>query len=85
MNEQLIETLLRCIIDLLIEIEYAGDKQIDPDFCVKTMEITAFELQKLSHSDVEKIQNIISKIKKGVNDEQRMFFIDNFIGNFGLE
>jgi len=85
MNDQLIKVLLQCIIDLLIELECADDNQIDPDFCVKTMEIVASELQKISSSDMKSIRYAINQIKENEMNDIRRAFVENFIGNFGLE
>jgi len=85
MNEQLTKTLLQCILDLLIELEYADNNQIDPDFCVRTMEIAASNLQQLSHSEIKKIKNTINKIKGNERNADRRRFIEDFIDHFGLE
>jgi len=85
MNEQSIEILLQCILDILIELEYADDNQIDADFCVRTMEIAASVLHKISHSDIGKITDIINKIKENEKDGVRCAFIEDFMNNFLAE
>jgi len=85
MNEQLIKVLLQCIIDLFIELECASDNQIDPDFCIKTMEIVASGLQKISSTDMKSIKYAINQIKENETNNIRRAFVENFIDNFGLE
>jgi len=85
MSEQLIKILMQCILDLLIELEYADDNQIDPDFCIKTMEIATSELQKIPSPDIKKIRDIIDKIKENETSDDRRIFIEDFTDNFGLE
>jgi len=85
MNEQLVKVLLQCILDMLIELEYASDNQIDPDFCVRVMEIAASDLHKISYPEIKKIRAITNKIKENEINDGRRIFIENFISNFELE
>jgi len=84
MNEQLTKILLQCILDLLIELEYADDNQINPDFCIRIMEVAASNLQQFSYSDTKEIRDLIKKIKENEINADRRRFIEDFIYNFSL-
>lgn len=84
MTESLTKVLSKCIVDVLFQIESAGEGQLNSDFAMAVMEAVGAELQGLDSGDTMAFIAAINEIGEvGISDRRRQF-IEDFPDNFGL-
>lgn len=84
MKNQLIQTLLFCVIDLLFQLESAGENQVNDDFAVSLMESVGAELQSLDEAAITELISIINKQAAEEDDVSRREYLESFAENFGI-
>jgi len=84
MTDPLVKSLSVCLTNLLIELEYANENQVNNDFAVSLMEATSAELQLINKKNLLDLISVIFEISASETDEKRKIFLENLPDNFGL-
>lgn len=84
MTAKLIKTLAACLTDLLFQLEYADDDQMNSDFAVNLMEATSAELQNLGQTEIEAFMQAVEELAAAETIEDRKAYLAAFGENFGL-
>lgn len=84
MTESLTNILSKCIVDVLFQIENAGEGQLNSDFAMAVMESIGAELQGLDSRDTMAFIAAINEIGEVDISDGRRQFIEDFPDNFGL-
>ncbi|WP_338550199.1 hypothetical protein [Roseovarius phycicola] len=80
----LVNVLLERLIDIAYALETASDSEVNSDFAVKILEMTAAGLQNLDQQDLESLQGSVESFAKNEVDPSRRQFLGDFVENFGL-
>jgi len=67
--------ILKCLVELILFIEFSGDDIVDPDAGVQALEQLAFELSALNDLERKKLNDDLNEIASEYNNTKREFII----------
>ena len=78
-------SLLKCLVDQLIAIEFSDDTLINTDFEVKICEATCAELIQLNENKISELRKLLIDLSKSYDNPEHRDFIISLPENIGLE